>query len=207
MDVGENPRFAKHLMKARAGMPLGAILQSMRVVDGCSDAEIEAFRLHAKGSPDRTALSATSAHAAPAGGTPSVVPPAPPTCPIPPPPLPPGRGRSPPATLPHSIPVWRQRLLPLLQAGPNPSNPVASLCELEAVVRATLRCDISCWDHGGMRALMVCGGNISTAISDVDEPVWSEEAIAHIEAVLLELELSIPVLADAPAGFRKYLVR
>ena len=49
MDISSDPRFKKHLMKAKAGMPLGAVLQSMRVVDGCSDAEIEAFRAHIEG--------------------------------------------------------------------------------------------------------------------------------------------------------------
>jgi len=58
-----------------------------------------------------------------------------------------------------------------------------------------------------MRDLMANGGSQARAADDDAEPVWSEQAIAHIEAVLLELEEATPVLADAPQEFRKYLVR
>ena len=97
-------------------------------------------------------------------------------------------------------------MYPLLQAGPSPADPAASLRELEAAVRATLCCDISCWDHGRMRDLMANGGS-GGYMDDDAEPVWSEAAIAHIEAVLLELEQATPALAEAPQEFRKYLVR
>ena len=155
MDVGSDPRFAKHLKKAKAGLPLGAILQSMRVVDGCSDAEIEAFRAHIEGGGSTTP-SAPGPPAAPRG------PPAPPP-PGPPPPGPPPPGPPAPKS-PAAVPSrrqegWRQRVYPLLQAGPSAADPAASLRELEAAVRATLRCDISCWDHGRMRDLLANGGS------------------------------------------------
>ena len=44
-------------------------------------------------------------------------------------------------------------------------------------------------------------------MDDDAPPVWSEAAIARIEAVLLELEQATPALAEAPQEFRKYLVR
>ena len=198
-------------------MPLGAVLQSMRVVDGCSDAEVEAFRAHIEGGGSTAPPPPAAPPAAPRG------PPAPPPPPgaargPPAPPPPPGGGRGPPAPPPQGgrgppgpppppggargaappppatkqyerYHVRRSAVHPhkVIADGPG-EDPSESLKTLEEAVRLTYTANIE-WTVQGMRS----NG-------------WSDEAIEHIDAVQQQIEKANPVFSECPEeAFKPYL--
>jgi hypothetical protein len=181
-------------MKAKAGMPLGAVLQSMRVADHCTDAEIQAFRTHIEGGGSTALLSPL----APPAGPPAALR-GPPALPPPegargPPPPPPGgvRGAAPPppATKQYErYHVRRSAVHPhkIIADGPG-EDPAGSLKTLEEAVRLTYT------------------ANIEWTVQSMRNNAWSDEAIEHIDAVQQEIERANPVFSECPEEvFKPYL--